>query len=134
MIGPTVRDAIQTRFRTPTTLRTLSRRRPFVLEQIDDKGIVLLLSKKRNHTPLGWDCLEDVVAYLRRRPGWVNAGGTHAVEGEQGTLDEVLKKCITRQTSRWVVAVFCEAGIVEVDIGPALRVRLTMRFRELSSD
>jgi hypothetical protein len=59
----------------------------------------------------------------------VPAGGTYVVDGERGTLDEYLKDCITRQTSRWVTVVLHEAGILQVDTGPPLRVQLTERFR-----
>jgi hypothetical protein len=89
--------------------------KPFVLERIDENGIVLLLGKKRNYTPLGWDCLEGLIAFLQRRPGWVPAGGTYVVGGEPDTLDEYLKGCISRQKSRWVAVVLKEAGIVHVD-------------------
>jgi hypothetical protein len=60
----------------------------------------------------------------------VAAGGTYVVGGERGTLDEYLKGCITRQTSRWVAVVLQEAGVVRVDQGPPLRVELTERFRQ----
>lgn len=124
-----VEQAIRARFRTPATLHTLGQRKPFVLERIDHNGIVLLLGKQRNYTPLGWDCLEGIVLFLRRHPGWVPAGGAYAVSGEPGTLDEHLKDCISRQTSRWVAVVLQEAGVVRVDKGPPLRVQLTERFR-----
>ncbi len=124
-----VEEAIRARFRTPTTLHTLGQRKPFVLQRIDHNGIVLLLGKQRNYTPLGWDCLEGIVPFLRRYSGWVPAGGTYVVDGELGTLDEYLKDCISRQTSRWVAVVLQEAGVVGVDKGPPLRVRLTEQFR-----
>ena len=38
-----VEQAIRTRFRTPTTLHTLGQGKPFVLDRIDQEGIVLLL-------------------------------------------------------------------------------------------
>ncbi len=123
-----VEEAIRTTFRTPATLHTLGQGKPFVLERIDDKGIVLLLGKQRNYTPLTWECLEGLVPFLRRQPGWVPAGGIYIVEGEPGTLDEYLKDCISRQTSRWVAVVLREAGVVIVDKGPPLRVLLSDRF------
>jgi hypothetical protein len=115
-----VEQAIQRRFKTPTTLHTLGQGKPFVLDRIDQKGIVLLLGTQRNYTPLTWDCLEGIVPFLRRQPGWVPAGGTYVVDGELGTLDECLKACISRQTSRWVAVVLEEAGILRVDKGPPL--------------
>jgi hypothetical protein len=127
-VGP-VEQAIRATFRTPVTLHTLSQGKPFVVERIDNKGIVLLLGKQRNYTPLGWDCLEGIVPFLRRRPGWVPAGGTYVMSGEPDTLDEYLKGCIARQTSRWVAVVLKQAGVVRVDPGQPLRVELIERFR-----
>jgi hypothetical protein len=128
-MGP-IEQAIRARFRTtPTTLRTLGRSKPFVLDRVDHKGIVLLLGTGQHYTPLGWDCLEGIVPFLRRQPRWVPAGGTYVVDGEQGTLDEYLKDCITRQTSRWVTVVLHEAGVLQVDTGPPLRVELREQFR-----
>lgn len=43
-----VEEAIRATFRTPVTLHTLSQGKPFVLERIDNDGIVLLLGKQRN--------------------------------------------------------------------------------------
>jgi hypothetical protein len=128
LMGP-VEQAIRARFRPPVTLYTLGRRSPFVIEQIDDSGIVLLLGKGRHWTPLAWGCLENLVPYLRRASGWVRAGGTYVIEGEPGTLDEPLKKCLNRQTSRWVAVVLREAGVVDADPGPPLRVKLAERLR-----
>lgn len=126
---PSVEEAVRTKFRPPATLHTFGQGRPFVLERIDTNGIVLLLGRQRNYTPLGWDCLEGIVPFLRRHPGWVPAGGTYVVGGEPDTLDEYLKGCISRQTSRWVAVVLHEAGVVRVDQGPPLRVQLIERFR-----
>jgi hypothetical protein len=128
-VGP-VERAIRDRFRTSETLHTLSQGKPFVLDRDDHKGIVLLLGRHQNYTPLAWDCLEGVVPFLRRRPGWMPAGGTYVMDGETDTLDEYLKGCISRQTSRWVAVVLKEAGVVRVDEGPPLRVELIERFRQ----
>lgn len=126
-MGP-VEQAIGATFRTPVILYTLGQRKPFVLERIDHNGIVLLLGEGRNYTPLSWNCLEGIIPFLCRHPGWVPAGGTFVVEGEGGTLDEYLKDCISRQTSRWVAVVLEAAGVVRVDKGPPLRVRLTEQY------
>jgi hypothetical protein len=123
-----VERAIRATFKPPATLHTLGRGKPFVLDRLDHKGIVLLLGEGRNYTPLSWDCLEGIVPFLRRHPGWVPAGGTYVADGEPDTLDEVLKSCISRQTSRWVAVVLREAGVVRVDQGPPLRVQLTDSF------
>jgi hypothetical protein len=130
MTAPRVEDAIRARFdATPATLRTRGQQKPFVLERIHTEGIVLLLGRQRNYTPLDWDCLEGVVPFLRRHPGWVRAGGTYVMAGEPDTLDQYLKDCISRQTSRWVTVVLAEAGVVRIDPGPPLRLQLTDRFK-----
>jgi len=126
-VGP-VEHAFRARFRVPETLHTLGQGKPFILDRLDHDGIVLLLGQQRNYTPLRWACLEGIVPFLRRHPGWVPAGGTYVMGGEVDTLDEYLKRCISRQTSRWVAVVLKEAGVVRVDEGPPLRVRLTDRF------
>lgn len=51
------------------------------------------------------------------------------MSGEEDTLDEYLKGCISRQTSRWVAVVLQKAGVVRVDSGPPLRIELIERFR-----
>ena len=124
-----VEEAIRSTYRTPVTLHTHGRQKPFVLERLDSNGIVLLLGKQRNYTPIGWECLEGIVPFLSRRSGWTAAGGTFVVAGEPGTLDEYLKDCISRQTSRWIAVVLEQAGVVQVDKGPPLRVQLASRFR-----
>lgn len=126
-MGP-VEQAIRATFRTPVTLHTFGHRKPFVLERIDHNGILLLLGEQLNETPLSWECLEGILPFLCRYPGWVPAGGTFVVQGERGTLDEYLKDCISRQTSRWVAVVLEAAGVVRVDKGPPLRVRLTEQY------
>jgi hypothetical protein len=98
-----------------------SRVRPRVLDH--DRG------RAFHCTPLGLDCLEGMVPFMRRQAGWMPAGGTYVVGGELGTLDEYLKDCISRQTSRWVAVVLREAGVVRIDQGPPLRVQLTERFK-----
>ena len=127
-MGP-VQQAVRSQFRgAATTLHTIGRSSPFVLDRVDADGIVLLLGRGRHVTAIDWECLEGVVPFLRQRPGWVAAGGTYKVQGEIDTLDEHLKDCANRQTSRWVTVVLKEAGVVLVDPGPPLRLRLAPRF------
>lgn len=121
-MGP-VETAIRRLFTPPVTLRTCGQRRPFILRGFDRDGIVLELGQKRARTPLGWDCLEGIPAFLRGR-GWIRAGGAHNVAGEPGTLDEYLKGCIKRDTARWLAVVLAQAGIIETNPGPPLQLRL----------
>ena len=122
-MGP-VEHAIQATFRAPTTLRTIGQGKEFILSEIDDDGIVLLLGAKQAHTRLSWESLESVPTYLRQQPGWVPVGGARRAEGEPGTLDEHLKRYIKRDVARWVIRVLLDAGIVEVAERPGLHVRM----------
>lgn len=121
-MGP-VEHAIRTRLRAPVTLYTVAHRKPFKLSAIDDDGIVLLLGRGEWHTRLSWECLESVPAFLRSQPGWVRAGGVHSVAGEPGTLDEYLKGYLKRDVARWLARVLADAGVVDMQEGPPLRLR-----------
>jgi hypothetical protein len=83
------------------TLKTLGQSRPFVLEEINERGIVLLLGEKRAWTPIGWDCLEGLVPFLKGK-GWVTGGSSFSVAADRTTLDGYLKGCIKRATANWV--------------------------------
>ena len=124
-----VEKAIRARFHPPVTLYTIGQHKPFVLEQLNASGIVLLLGSQRAWTPLTWDCLESVVPFLRARRAWVPAGGQHSVAGEPGTLDEHLKTCLKRDVARWLAVVFRDAGVVDLRDGPPLELRLGDQYR-----
>lgn len=123
-----VEQAIRSRYSAPTTLYTFAQRKPFALDAIDADGIVLLLGDGGWHTRLTWECLESVVPFLRRHPGWVPAGGKFSVVGEPGTLDEHLKGYLKRDVARWLTRVLSDAGVVEASERPALSIRLIDRF------
>ena len=126
-MGP-VERAVRARLTAPTTLYTHSRRSPFELARIDDAGIVLLLGAKRAWTPLRWECLEGVVPFMQGHGGWIAAGGTYKVERDHGTLDEHLKGCLSRSTSRWVAVVREKAGVIHIRAARPLEIRLTSAF------
>lgn len=124
-MGP-VQQAIQTAFRDRRTdLETLSYGAPFILTW-DAKGIRVLPGRKQTPSRLTWACLEGVPDFLRGKD-WIMAGGQKGVRGEPGTLDEYLKGCVKTLTSRWVVRVLRDAGVVEARIDP-VEVRLTPMF------
>lgn len=89
-IGP-VERAIRDSFSPPTTLYTLGQKRPFALEEMDERGIVLLLGRRGAHTRVTWECLESIPVFLRAHGGWMPVGGGRLVAGEPGTLDEHLR-------------------------------------------
>lgn len=126
MSGP-VEGAIRAGIRSGATLRTLARAVPFVVQELDDRRIVLLLGATRAWTPVSWQCLEGIPEFLRNR-GWVVVGGMHSVEADPGTLDEYLKGWLKRHVANYVARVLAGAGVVEVDHGPPVRVRLRPGF------
>lgn len=124
-MGP-VEQAIRAKFPGGRAdLRTLSQGAPFVLTW-DAKGIRVLLGQLQTPSRLSWSCLEGVPGHLRGQ-GWMMAGGMNKVTGEPGTLDEHLKKCVKVNTSRWVVRVLRDAGVVEARTDP-VEIRLTPAF------
>ena len=126
-MGP-VEQAVRSRLATGTRLHTRSRPAPFLLSQVGAAGIVLDLAM-RHRTPIAWDCLENVVPFLRGR-GWVRCAGRHSTEAEPGSFDEYLKhNGPRRDVTNWVAVVLEEAGVAELDIGPPLRIRLAPAFR-----
>lgn len=127
VVGP-VEQAVRSSFDAPTTLHTVGQGKPFSLREVDHDGIVLLLGQNEAWTRLSWECLESVVPFLRGQPGWVPAGGVHSVRGEPGTLDEHLKRYLKRDVARWLCVVLRDAGVVRLDEGPPLRLRLAERF------
>ncbi len=127
-MGP-VEQAVRAAFPSGrANLETLSHGAPFIVTT-DSKGIRVLLGKKHTPSRLSWSCLEGIPGHLQGQ-GWMLAGGMNDVRGEPGTLDEHLKNCIKTNTSRWVVRVLRDAGVVEARIEP-VEVRLTARFETL---
>lgn len=119
----TVEAALRRAFPAPRTLTTHGRGAAFVVERPERTGLVLLLGKGQHRVVIPWACLEGLPDFLRRR-GWVPAGGQFTTEGEADTLDGYLKPWVKVQTSRWLARVLEVAGLVEVDPGRPLHVRL----------
>jgi hypothetical protein len=121
-MGP-VEQAFRAQLRAPSTLRTIGRGAPFVLRAIRNSGIVFELGAKRTPTSVSWTCLESIPGYLRANPGWVKSGGVHSADVEPRTLDAHLKGFYRRDIANWIVVLLRDAGIVDVDPGPPLRLR-----------
>jgi hypothetical protein len=122
-MGP-VEQAFRSRLRAPSTLRTISRGATFVLRSLGHDGIVIELGAKRTATLVTWDCLESIPDFLRANPGWVVSGGLHSTHAIPGTLDAHLKRYVPRDIANWIVVLLRDAGTVDVDPGPPLRLRL----------
>jgi hypothetical protein len=125
-LGP-IERAIRSNIQTPLELETPTRGEPFVVKDLSDKGILLLLGKQEAHTPLTWSCLEGIAAHLRGR-GWVKIGSTYDVHGDPDTLDGYLKSCLKRATAGWVAAVLERAGVVSIKRARPAAVQLRSGF------
>ena len=119
--GP-VQKGIRKSIAPGACLHTLSSHKPFVVEEMNFDGLVLLLGAHRSRTPISWDALEAVGDRLRGQ-GWVLVGGRFEVGGEEGTIDGILKTYVNRATARWVVAVLAKASLVGVDTSRPLRAQ-----------
>ncbi len=96
-MGP-VESAIRDRIGEGQELHTPARKARFVVDRIDERGVVLLLGKGGWPTRLSWECLEGVAPFLSGR-GWIVIGGRYETAGEPGTLDEYLKRCTKTSTA-----------------------------------
>jgi hypothetical protein len=124
-----VEAAIRARVRSGMTLTTPARGKPFEVERIDGRGVVLLLGAKRTATPISWKCWEGIPGYLKSKGSEVDIGGRYTVAGNPGTLDAYLKPCAWgRATAGWVAAVLEVAGVVNIIQSRPARVRLRDGF------
>jgi hypothetical protein len=99
-----------------------------MLSEIDGKGIVLLLAM-RHRTPVSWDCLEGAIPFLRVK-GWVRCAGKHSTDSLPGSFDEYVKRNgPARDVTNWVAVVLEAAGLVELDRGRPVMVRLASTYR-----
>lgn len=119
-----VERAIRANLVEGTVLHTTARHAEFLVDRIDNQGMVLRLGEGRNPVRISWGCLEGVPAFLEGR-GAIPIGGMHITEGQPGTLDEYLKTCVHVNTARWVAVVLAEAGVVGIVPGRPVRVRLS---------
>jgi hypothetical protein len=121
-MGP-VERAVRSTLAAGEELVTPAQGAPFVVERMDDAGIVLLLGRGRWPARLTWECIEGIAPYLAGR-GWAPIGTTFETEGQAGTLDAYLKGCTKTATAGWVAAVLERAGVVEIDRSRPASVRL----------
>jgi hypothetical protein len=118
-----VERAIRASVRSGDHLKTPARGAPFVVERVDDEGVVLLLGPQRAWTRFRWPTLEGAVHFLDGR-GWVEIGSAFDTSARPGTLDWYLKQHVKRATAGWVAALFERAGLLEIDRRSPARVRL----------
>jgi hypothetical protein len=113
---------IRRRLTPGSTLCTLTRRRPFVIEGIDAQGVVLLLGARRTRTVIPWAVLQDLMVWLASQD-WVEVGGRFAARPEGETVDALLKQEIPRAVANYVAALLVCADLAEADHGRPLRIR-----------
>jgi hypothetical protein len=122
MAGP-VETAIRSHLTPGLRLPTPTGRAMFVLHQLGDTEMILLLGDKQARTPFSWRCLEGIPSFLRGR-GWIRIGANRDVRGDPEAFDGYLKGCIKRQTADYVAVVLERAGLVDLDRERPARIRL----------
>ena len=125
-MGP-VEQAVRAHVHDGMELETPGRGKPFEVQRLHGRGIVLLLGEGRWETSIPWEALEGVVDLLRGR-GWVRTTGSFAPEPDTETLSGFLKQHVNRETANWVAVVLEEAGVLEIDRSRPLRARLRSGF------
>lgn len=121
-----VQAAATSRLAAGTRLPTPTGRGMFVVSEIKDSGIVLLLGAQRARTVIPWRALEGIPEFLRGR-GWVMIGSVFDTEADASTLDGYLKGFVNRATAGWVAVVLERSGVVEIDRGRPARLRVAQR-------
>lgn len=124
--GP-IENAIRSSIAPGSTLTTFARRSPFVFERASSEGMLLLVGKGRWEVSLSWECLEGVASFLRGR-GWVVVGSRFDVGGDPEQLDGYLKGYTVKGPAGYVARVLETAGVVELDGGRPLRLRLMPQY------
>lgn len=124
-MGP-VEEAFRARLRAPSRFYTIGQGAPFVLRSLDHEGIVIELGEKQTPSLVSWSCLESILGFLRADSGWVVSGGLNSTKSVPGTLDWQLKKYVNRNIANWIVVLLRDAGLVDVDPGRPLRLRLRL--------
>jgi hypothetical protein len=108
-------------------LETPTRGARFIVKEISETGVILLLGEQEAHTPFTWVCIEGIADYLRGR-GWVRIGSKYDVDADPDTLDAYLKGCTKRATAGWVAAVLEAAGVIDINRSRPAAVRLNRGF------
>ena len=121
-MGP-VESAVRRSIRVGEVLQTPARGKSFVVDSVDDRGVVLLFGRMRTRTPFSWAALEGVRIEFKDR-GWIVIGGWRSVEGNPGTLDGYLKGIMKRDTAGWIASLLDAAGVAELERGHPGRIRI----------
>lgn len=118
-----VQDQLRRRIHPPLTLTTPVRSAPFVVQEFTERGVVLLLGKKRAWTLIPWHALDELISTLQVRSRMRVAGSGYSTDLVGGTVDGLLKKYVNRATAGWVVALLETADLLEIDRSRPMSVR-----------
>jgi hypothetical protein len=98
---------------------------PFLVGEINDTALVLLVGNQQSRTVVRWAQLTTALADLPHHL-WIDVGSGYNVEGDPNTLDGALKKhVIKRAIANYIAPVLVSAALAEVDDGRPLRIKLT---------
>ncbi|GMV85084.1 MAG: hypothetical protein AMXMBFR80_09410 [Dehalococcoidia bacterium] len=113
MPGP-VETAIRKAVHEGDVLGSVPRKAPFRVAALRSDALVLALGEQATLTPIPWEALEGVPAFLRGR-GWVGIGARHSKDVDAELFDGYLQQFVRRSVGSYVPAVLERADIVEVD-------------------
>lgn len=126
VVGP-VERAVRECVTSGDVLRTPGQGKPFTVDRIDGRGLVLLLGQGRWETRLPWDALEGIPGLFRGR-GWLRTTGLFNRNPDRTTLNGYLKQYVNRETANWVAVVLEQAGVLELDRTRPVKARLSPAF------
>jgi hypothetical protein len=116
-----VTSVLAARLRPGETLTTPVRHKPFLVIDVSEGGLTLLLGKKWK-TQIPAECLNGIPNYLEGKD-WVEIGSSHG-EAKLGTLESYTDRFVHRSAANYVASVLERAGIIEIDNRPPSKARL----------
>jgi hypothetical protein len=120
-----VERAIRKHLSPEQQLHTFAGGVTFLVADISDNALVLLVGKQRTPTIVRWEKLAAALDDLPHHQ-WIDVGSTFNVDGDPQTLNGALKqRVIKRAIANYVAPVLVSAGLAEVDGGRPLRIKLT---------
>jgi hypothetical protein len=125
-VGP-VERAVRASVAAGLVLRTPGQNKPFTVDGVDGRGVVLLLGVGEWETRLPWEALEGVPAIFRGK-GWMRTTGSFYPNPDTTTLDGHLKQYVSRETANWVAVLLERAGVLELDRSRPVKARLSPPF------
>lgn len=119
-----VESAVRATVKPGHALATLGRGATAAVGSYDADGVVLLAGYRRVRTPVPWSTLEGIPMFLVGRD-WVQLTGPYDPTASAGTLATFLESKACKATAPLVGALLEAAGVVEVDRGGRVHVRLS---------